>query len=303
LSDYRQIAIGSGDAPPVKTRVFLSARARAIPVWLAAIAYLILVVGFAWNPTPFAQDLAALGIAAAFTHASFAYGLKHALALFLICTAITFAMENLGAATGFPFGHYHFEVAPGLPHIGAIPLVVGPLWFGMGYFSWIVAGILLDGADFRLGDRFNAVALPIAAAFVMTQWDLILEPPSATVSKAWVWHDGGAFFGVPASNFFGWLLTSWLFFQAFTLYLRGRQSAFSRAAGSSRAFRAVAVLFYLCSGLTHLTPWLIGQAGAAADGAGHIWRVEDVRETAVIAMLLTMGFTSLLALLRIFRPS
>lgn len=276
--------------------------AGTIAVWLAVGAYLTLVASFAWNPTPFAQGLAAVGIAAAFTFASFAYGLKHALVLFLTCTAITFAMENLGAATGFPFGHYHFEVAPSLPHIGAIPVVVGPLWFGMGYFSWAVAGILLGGADFRLRERFNGVVLPVVAAVVMTQWDLVLEPPSATVSKAWIWHDGGAFFGVPASNFFGWLLTSWLFFQAFALYLRGHQDALARAAGLSPAFRAAAVLFYLSSGLTHLTPWLMRQAGEAADGAGHIWRVEDVRETAVIAMLLTMGFTSFLALLRICRP-
>ncbi|MBO0751931.1 MAG: carotenoid biosynthesis protein [Bradyrhizobiaceae bacterium] len=276
--------------------------AAAIAIWLAAAAYLVLVVGFAWNPTPFAQGLAATGIAAAFVHASFTYGLKHALALFIACVAVTFAMENLGAATGFPFGHYHFRVAPDLPHIGAIPMVVGPLWFGMGYFSWTVAGILLGGADFRLRERSNDIVLPVVAAFVMTQWDLILEPPSATVSKAWVWHDGGAFFGVPASNFFGWLLTSWLFFQVFALYLRGRGDALARAAGLSPAFRAMAVFFYLSSGLTHLTPWLIGQVGEAVDGAGHIWRVQDVRETAVVTMLLTMGFTSLLALLRIFRP-
>jgi uncharacterized membrane protein len=274
-----------------------------IAVWLASGAYLTLVVRFAWNPTPFAQGLAAVGVAAAFTYASFAYGLKHALALFLACTAITFAMENIGVATGFPFGHYHFQVAPGLPHIGAIPVVVGPLWFGMGYFSWTVAGILLGGADFRLRERFNNIVLPVVAAFVMTQWGLILEPPSATVSKAWVWHDGGAFFGVPASNFFGWLLTSWLFFQAFALYLRGCRDALARAAGLGSAFRAMAVFFYLSSGLTHLTPWLMTQVGDVADGAGHIWRVEDVRETAVITMLMTMGFTSLLALLRIFRPS
>jgi uncharacterized membrane protein len=272
-----------------------------IAVWVVVGAYLAAVVGFGWNPTPLAQGLAAIGIAAAFAHASFAYGFKHALALFVICSVITFTMENLGAATGFPFGHYHFEVAPSLPHIGAIPIVVGPLWFGMGYFSWIVAGILLGGADSHLRERFNAILLPVVAAFVMTQWDLILEAPSATVAKAWIWRDGGAFFGVPASNFFGWLLTSWLFFQAFALYLRGRPDALARAAGRGRAFQAMAVLFYLSAGLTHLTPWLMGQVGEAADGSGHIWRVEDIRATAVITMLLTMAFTSLLALVRLFR--
>jgi hypothetical protein len=39
--------------------------------WIALVIYLVLVVGFAWNPTPFAQALAALGIAIACTHAVF----------------------------------------------------------------------------------------------------------------------------------------------------------------------------------------------------------------------------------------
>jgi uncharacterized membrane protein len=275
------------------------ASAGTIAIWLAVAAYLALVIGFAWSPSQFAQALAAIGIGAALLHASLTYGLRHALALFLICTAITFAMENLGAATGFPFGRYHFEVAPDFPHIGAIPLVAGPLWFGMGYFSWIVAGILFDGADFRLQQRFNAVMLPIAAAFVMTQWDFVMDAPSATVSKAWVWHDGGAFFGVPASNFFGWFLTAWLFYLAFALYLRRQPDALRHAAARSRAFRLLAVVFYLTAGLTHLTPWLLGQAGEAADGGGHIWRIQDLRESAVLTMIFTMGFTALLALVRL----
>jgi putative membrane protein len=212
---------------------------------------------------------------------------------------MTFAMENLGAATGFPFGRYHFEVGRDLPHIGAIPIVVAPLWFGMGYFSWIVAGILLDNADFRVQERFSAMALPIAAAFVMTQWDLVMDAPGATVSKAWVWHDGGAFFGVPASNFFGWLLTAWLFFQAFALYLRRHADALTRAALRGRTFRLLAVVFYLGSGLTHLTPWLLDQRGETADGGGHMWRIQDLRESAVLVMIFTMGFTALLAFARL----
>jgi hypothetical protein len=55
-----------------------------------------------WNPAPLAQGLAAIGIAAAFTHASIAYGLRHALALFVICSAIAFTVENLGAAADVP---------------------------------------------------------------------------------------------------------------------------------------------------------------------------------------------------------
>jgi uncharacterized membrane protein len=271
--------------------------------WIALAIYLVLVVGFAWNPTPFAQGLAALGIAIACTHAALFYGWRDALVLLAICLAITFAVENIGAATGFPFGHYHFEVGSNLIHVGAIPIIVGPLWFGMGYISWIVAGTLLGGADRRLKGNIARIALPVVAAFVMTQWDVVMDPPEATISKAWIWHDGGAHFGVPLSNYFGWLLTSWLFYQAFAIYL-GRQRVASEAAtAQSRGLRLVAILLYLCSGLTHVTPWIIGQSGEVADAANHIWRIQDLRETAVVMMLFTMCFTSLLAALRLATDS
>ena len=274
------------------------------PSWLEAVGgtvfaiYLVLVVGFAWNPTPFAQGLAALGVAIACAHAALLYGWKNAAVLLAICLAITFTMENIGAATEFPFGNYHFEVGSNLMHVGAIPIIVGPLWFGMGYFAWVVAGTLLGGTHRRPSGKIELIGLPIVAAFVMTQWDVVMDPPEATVSKAWIWHHGGAHFGVPISNYLGWLLTSWLFYQAFAIYLARREIA-APTIGRQRIFGLVAILFYLSSGLTHVTPWLMGQTGEVTDAANHVWRVQDVRETAVIVLLFTMFFTSMLAALRL----
>jgi uncharacterized membrane protein len=267
-------------------------------LWVVLAVYLALVVGFAWNPTPLAQALAAVGILVALIHASLFYGWKDALALFSICVAITFIMENIGSTTGFPFGHYHFVVGSDLPHVGAIPVIVGPLWFGMGYFSWIVATILL-GTSPRPIRKFELVALPIVAAFVMTQWDVVMEPSAATIAKAWIWHDGGAHFGVPLSNYFGWLLTSWLFYQAFAIYLGRRHEVATASAAEGRALRLIAIALYLSSGLTHLTPWLSGQSGEVADAAGHLWRISDLRACTAVTMLFTMFFTSVLAALRI----
>jgi uncharacterized membrane protein len=261
--------------------------------------YIVLVIGFAWNPTPLAHALAAIGIFAAFTHAVLFYGSKDAFALFAFCVVITFAMENLGSLTGFPFGHYHFEVGADLPHVGAIPVIVGPLWFGIGYFSWILAGTLL-GAPARPRSRFEVVAWPIVAAFTMTQWDVVMDPPLSTISKAWIWHDGGPHFGVPLSNYGGWLLTSWLFYQAFAIYL-SRNVVVARSTDDDKALRLIAIVLYLSAGLTHLTPWLLGQAGEVVDAAGHIWRVGDLRASAVVTMLFTMFFTSMLAVLQFVR--
>ena len=278
---------GGGAFPPARW---------AVGVLLAV--YLALVIGFAWNPNPLAQALAAIGILAAVSHAVLFYGWKDALALFAICVGVTFVMENLGATTGWPFGHYHFEVGANLPHVGVIPVIVGPLWFGMGYFSWHVAAVLL-GVPARPRGKFERFALPPVAAFVMTQWDVVMEPAESTIAKAWIWHDGGAHFGVPLSNYAGWLLTSWLFFQAFAIYLSRQPGLPAPLPAQTRMLRMIAIAFYLSSGLTHLTPWLIGQGGEVVDAAGRLWRVGDLRAATIVTMLCTMFATSMLAALRL----
>jgi putative membrane protein len=291
MTVHETVKTGSGAFPPVKS-----------VVGVLLVVYLALVVGFAWNPSPLSQALAAIGILAALIHAVLFYGWKDGLVLFAICVAITFAMENIGAATGWPFGHYHFEVGANLPHVGAIPIIVGPLWFGMGYFSWQVAAALL-GVPARPRGKFERFAQPVLAAFVMTQWDVVMEPSAATIAKAWIWHDGGAHFGVPLSNYAGWLLTSWLFYQAFAIYLSRRPGLQVPSPAPARTLRLVAIALYLASGLTQLTPWLIGQGGEVTDAAGHLWRVNDLRATTVVTVLFTMFATSMLAALRLASAS
>ncbi len=158
---------------------------------------------------------------------------------------------------------------------------------------------LLGGVDRRLDRRFNVIVLPVVAAFVTAQWDLVIDPPSATIAKAWIWHEGGALFGVPPSNFFGWLLTSWLFFQGFALYLHFRDDRARPDQVADRRLRLVGILFYVCGGITHVVPWMLGQSGDIADAAGQSWRLQDIRGATVVIMVFTMLFTSLLALIRL----
>jgi len=147
------------------------------------------------------------------------------------------------------------------------------------------------------------LAVPIVAVFIMTQWDLVMDAPESTLSKAWIWHEGGSYFGVPLSNFLGWLLTSWLFFQAFALYLHVRFDVQApwRPQSHRRALQFAAVLLYAAAGLTHVTAWAMGQTGEIADAAGHVWRVSDLRATTVIVMLFTMMPTAVIATLRLLR--
>ena len=252
------------------------------------------VVLFAGEPSSAGQAVAAGGILLSIVVAVSCYGPAGAAILLVICASLTFAIENLGIATGIPFGRYHFVVGANLPHIGAVPLVVGPLYFGVGFLAWIIAATLLGEADLHLDRDRNVMALPVIAAFVMVQWDLVMDPANSTLHRAWIWHDGGGYFGVPMSNFAGWYLTVWAVFQSWALAIRRWPNLFARSPTSD--VRLTAILLYAAIGLSQIVPYLTGANSVVVDARGQTWRASDIREAAVTIMALTMVPTSILAL-------
>ena len=268
-------------------------------LWFGVGLAWILAVAFGGQTGLAAQAAAAVSILVMAGHAAVGLGRIQAAAFAAICLVVTFAMENLGVLTGFPFGRYVFLVESGLPHVGLIPPIVGALYFGMGYASWVIANLLLNGRMAPL-ERYGVVALPVLSAFVMTQWDVVMDPTGSTLAKAWVWRDGGGYFGVPLSNFLGWFLVTWLYFQGYALFAYRRRT---QAPLRSRAplFWAVPVLLYLAAGLCHLPP-LLDPDARLTDGGGRTWSASDLRETAAVVMLFTIAPTALLALLRLMSP-
>ncbi|PZG00921.1 hypothetical protein C1I93_01230 [Micromonospora endophytica] len=62
---------------------------------------------------------------------------------FLVETlVISNVYENLSVETGFPFGHYHYTGGPQLVHV---PIYIGPVYVGLGYLCWRLAGLILAG--------------------------------------------------------------------------------------------------------------------------------------------------------------
>jgi len=272
------------------------AQAGLVCAFVMLLLAIILVAGRA---TPLAQGFGAVSIVIVFAHAIAALGWFEALSFTAICLTVTFAVENLGVRTGFPFGHYAFLVEPGLPHIGAIPLIVGPLYFGMGYPSWVIANLLFGQGVKRPSTWARLFAVPIIAAFVMVQWDVVMDPSGSTLAHAWIWYDGGGYFGVPLSNFLGWLLVTYLYFQGFSFFLYMRRMKPAHPI-RSRPFWLVPILLYLAAGLCYISP-LFDANERLVDAAGRVWWATNLRETTVIVMLVTMLPTSLLALLRLGR--
>ncbi len=268
-------------------------------LWVAFVAFIGPALYLAGDPTPAGVAFAFTTIGIAIGHAVFALGWRAASAFLAICLAVTFSLENLSVLTGLPFGHYHFVVGASLPHVGSIPVIVGFLYFGMGYPSWVVAGLLLDRAGLQSDNRFRLIAIPLVASFAMVQWDVVMDPPSSTLGGAWIWHDGGGYFGVPLTNYVGWYLTVWVFFQAFAYWqFSQKNNRHSQTVDRKSLFWLIPVFLHLGAGLCQVVPLFTTADADIVDPAGQHWRAHDLRETTVIVMTATMLSTSVLALLR-----
>jgi putative membrane protein len=152
-------------------------------------------------------------------HASTALGVRLMLAFFAITALTSWGFEEIGVATGLIYGPYHYTSALG-PWLGSVPILIPFAWFVMVYPTYILANLVADGWPIGTpGRRGDLVRLALLSALLMTAWDLVLDPILSGPSVgAWVWDQGGPFFGVPLQNYVGWIATT------FTVYLLYRSA-------------------------------------------------------------------------------
>jgi uncharacterized membrane protein len=127
---------------------------------------------------------------------------------FAISAVIAYILEEIGVRTGLIYGAYHYSDLLG-PKLGHVPIIIPLAWFMMMYPAWTVAHALLSGVDTQAFPGRTAQAL--VAAGVITGWDMVMDP-GMTAGGNWIWEQGGAYFGVPLHNYFGWLLTTFLIY-------------------------------------------------------------------------------------------
>ncbi|MCZ7595723.1 MAG: carotenoid biosynthesis protein [Hyphomicrobium sp.] len=233
----------------------------------------------------------------AFVHGAMRYGGKGIAAFAVICLVVSNALENIGVATGFPFGAYHYTDVLG-PKLGYVPLLIGPAYLGVGYLAWVLGTVLV--ADIKRGsDTLTTLATPAIGAFVMVLWDLTLDPAVSTFGQWWVWEGGGGFFGVPLSNYLGWYLTVFAFMLIFALYLRAR--APEPSAPQPKSYYMQATAMYAVVALQFVVNYAVKGSEPLVDAAGVQWRSGDILEASAITALFTMLFVAVLAAVTIIR--
>jgi len=220
--------------------------------------------------------------------------------VFVVITLIVSAiMENLSILTGFPFGHYYYTDALG-PKVTLVPLLIFPSYIAFGYLAWVLSTLIV-GRVRRGSTTFTSVAVPFVASFMMVAWDLSLDPIASTINQTWIWTQGGGYFGVPISNFLGWSLTVYIFFQLFALYLRKRGSDDQSPAIPITHYLQI-ILVYMWTGVGFVLNYPFRPTNTQiTDAVGHMWQTSDIYETTAISAIYTMIFISILALVILFR--
>lgn len=255
-------------------------RVLIVATWIffAAISYFILAEALApWIDLPGLGNIrfTLVFVLFALLHCAAQEGWARTGVFFAVSAVISFLLEEAGVRTGLIFGPYHYSDMLGAK-LGHVPVLIPLAWFMMIYPSWRVAQAILAPA--RAPSLKAIASLALAAAFVMTAWDTVMDPGMAA-SGNWTWENGGPYFGVPLHNYFGWLLTTFLVYVITGLLWRGVR----RSGSVSASFAFLPVIVYSLFALRYV---LSNQIGALK-----------------LVALFSMGFPALLALLTGARAS
>jgi bisanhydrobacterioruberin hydratase len=130
------------------------------------------------------------------TVALFRYlGLRRTSLSLIALSILAYAIESIGVATGFPYGSFSYgdtlgpRLAGLVPYL--LPLSYTPLVVGAVAAAWGTRPPLLH---------------VIYATLLLVWMDAVLDPGAASLGF-WVWPQGGVYYGVPLSNFAGWLFS------------------------------------------------------------------------------------------------
>jgi putative membrane protein len=126
-------------------------------------------------------------------------GPRRAALSLLALSAFGYAIEAIGVVTGLPYGSFYYGDALGQRLLGLVPYLLpisyAPLVIGAVAASW--------NDSSGLNHRFFFI---FQSAVLLVLMDGVLDPGAAFLGF-WIWPEGGAYYGVPLSNYAGWFLS------------------------------------------------------------------------------------------------
>jgi putative membrane protein len=115
-------------------------------------------------------------------------------------TGYAYAIEFVGIITGIPYGEFVYEVPLGPMLFDIIPVGLPVFFVPLVLNAYLLVLLLLGGRATPVSIRVPSVIAAVLAV------DLVLDP--AAVSLGFWSYSGGAFYGVPLTNYAGWVLSA-----------------------------------------------------------------------------------------------
>ena len=136
-------------------------------------------------------------------------GLRQTLGFLLWGFGVAFAAEYASTRVGIPFGLYHYT---GTTAGTELYLANVPVFDPLSFVFLAYASLCLVRHSLGKDGGAGVVAL---AGIVMMLLDMVMDPLAVRgdrwfLGRIFYYPDGGAYFGVPLSNFAGWALVGWV---------------------------------------------------------------------------------------------
>jgi len=130
-----------------------------------------------------------------------ASGNARALMTLVALSVFAFSIESLAVLSGIPYGRFSYGPNLGQKLFGLVPLTLPVSWIPivLGSRVWAVA----------VCGRERVFVVFLLSVFLMVAFDLIIDPGAVSL-KYWTWEEAGDYYGIPETNFVGWLISSTL---------------------------------------------------------------------------------------------
>jgi putative membrane protein len=136
--------------------------------------------------------------------------------------------------------------------------------------------------------------------FIMVMWDLTVDPFMSTMSHHWEWHHGGAYFGVPIQNFYGWYLCTFTMFFLFALYMSYQKDSTTPAFVLTKSNWLQMTCIYLTWPVTYVLMGLFAVNEEVEALNGQIWMSQDILKSGGLIGVGTMVFIAVLVLMKVY---
>jgi putative membrane protein len=137
---------------------------------------------------------------------------KRAILTIFLLSIFSMIIESIGVITGFPYGSFDYGTRLGTK-IGVIPWTVSFGWVPLIIASWSIT------KNFFKKEKYYLLKQIITGTLILVIFDLVLDPGAAKLGF-WEWGVNGIYYGIPISNYLGWIFSGIIGISIITLLMK-----------------------------------------------------------------------------------